>query len=62
MVVTVQLGNMKVHKTLSDNGSFVNILYQNVLKRMGVKVHDLKPLSAALYGFTGDNIQPIGFI
>lgn len=62
LVITVQLKNMKVCRTLVDNESSGNILYQCALERRGLKVHDLKPISTALYGFTGDNIQPLGSI
>lgn len=53
---------MKVHKTLVNNESFMNILYQSALEMIGLKAHDLKPSSSALYGFTGDSIQALGSI
>lgn len=59
-VVIVLLGNMKVHRTLVDNGSSINILYQSALEKMGLKICDLKPSNKTLYGFTGDSMQPLG--
>ena len=38
LVVTVQIGNMLVHRTLIDNGSSMDILYLSALEKMGLGV------------------------
>ena len=47
---------------LLDSGSAVNILYWNAYQKIGLKWADLHPMTAPLYGFTGDSVIPEGTI
>ena len=60
-VIKVQIGNMKVHRTLLNDGSSVDILYLNALGRMGFDVKNIHPTIMWLYG-TRDSIRPLGTI
>ena len=53
---------MKVHRTLVDNGSLVDILYLNALKKMGSDEKYLRPIKTMFFGFTSDSIDPLGTI
>lgn len=59
VVVVVQIVNMKVHKTLIDNESSVDILYLNALRMMGLDVKNLHSTTTSLYGFIGDSVKPL---
>ena len=62
LVIKAMIANNNVHRMLVDNGSSMDILYLQVLERMGLKVSDLKPPPNPVYGFTGDSIVPLGVI
>ena len=53
---------MNVHRTLVENGSSVDILYLGAYKQMRLRLHKLTPTPTPLYGFTGDNLIPVGSI
>uniref|UniRef100_A0A803QDK1 Uncharacterized protein n=1 Tax=Cannabis sativa TaxID=3483 RepID=A0A803QDK1_CANSA len=62
LVIMIQIANTRVHQTLVDNGSSVDILYLATLKKMGPSLKDLKPCATPIYGFIRDSIQPLGTI
>ena len=62
LVVKAMIANNNVHHMLVDNGSTVDILYYHAIKRIGLKVSDLKPSPNPIYGFTGDFVIPLGVI
>lgn len=58
-----QIGTNKVKKIMVDNGSSVDILYQNAYLRMDLgdrKIGDAKDVP--LYGFTGNEVKVVGVI
>ena len=53
---------MNVHRTLVDDGSSVDILFLKAYEQMGIGLHELTPTPIPLYGFTGDDLIPVGSI
>ncbi|XP_022841985.1 uncharacterized protein LOC111365684 [Olea europaea var. sylvestris] len=43
LVVTMMVAGVKVHRTLVDNGSLVNILYSRTLRQLEISVRHLQP-------------------
>ena len=58
LVITAMIGNHLVHRCLIDDGSSVDILYQDVLKKMRISHPGLRMAASLLHGFTGDSIFP----
>ena len=61
-VVTGQIAIIKVHRTLVNNNSSIDILYLDALKKMRLNVKNLRPMKTLIFRFTGDNIDPLGMI
>lgn len=61
-VITVQIANRRVHRALIDNGSSVNVLYNETLEKIGLMVSDLRACATTLYGFSGEGIVSMGAI
>ena len=53
---------MNIHKTLVGNGSSVNILYLDALKKMGLDEKHLHPTENTMNKVPGDSVNPIGNI
>jgi hypothetical protein len=62
LVVTMTVAIHAIHQILVDNGSSANILYWPAFKQMGIDQDRVKPLSFALVGFGGEQVQPVGII
>ncbi|KAL0291762.1 UNVERIFIED_CONTAM: hypothetical protein Sradi_7014800 [Sesamum radiatum] len=62
MVIKMDIANFLVHKVLVDNGSWVDILFINVLRKMEIEVASLQPLSTPLVGFGDSEVIPLGTI
>lgn len=62
LVITIPVSRVKVHQTLVDNGSSVNILYSRTLSQLELSKHYLQPYSRKLQGFSGDPIEARGQI
>jgi metal-dependent hydrolase (beta-lactamase superfamily II) len=56
IVLSLKVNNHRVKRVLVDTGGSANILYLNVLKKMGYSVKNLKRVQTLLVGFTGDTL------
>ena len=62
LVIKAMIANNNVYTILVNNESFMDILYFQAFKRIGLKVSDLKPLTNPVYDFTRDSVVPLGVI
>ncbi|VFQ77938.1 unnamed protein product, partial [Cuscuta campestris] len=60
VVITIDIMDLLIHKTLVDTGSSVNIMYMDTYKALGLTRDELSPIKTPLTGFTGDSIEPEG--
>ncbi|VFQ82811.1 unnamed protein product [Cuscuta campestris] len=62
LVITIDIMDLLIHKTLVDTGSSVNIMYMDTYKALGLTRDKLSPIRTPLIGFTGNSIEPEGVI
>ncbi|VFQ96674.1 unnamed protein product [Cuscuta campestris] len=62
LVITIDIMDLLIHKTLVDTGSSVNIMYMDTYKALGLTRDELSPIKTPLTGFTGDSIESEGVI
>ncbi|KAL0294618.1 UNVERIFIED_CONTAM: hypothetical protein Sradi_6877100 [Sesamum radiatum] len=62
MVIKLDITNFSVHKVLADNGSSADILFWDVIKRMGLESAQLDPVHTPLVGFGGSEVASMGTI
>ncbi|XP_027357444.1 uncharacterized protein LOC113866844 [Abrus precatorius] len=62
MVISVDILNCTVRKTLIDQGSSADILYRNTFKQLGIAEQELKEYHEPLVGFSGERVETKGCI
>ncbi|KAL0430663.1 UNVERIFIED_CONTAM: hypothetical protein Sradi_0692300 [Sesamum radiatum] len=62
MVIKLDIANFSVHKVLVDNGSSADIVFWDVIKRMGLENAQLNPVHTPLVGFGGSEVASMGTI
>ncbi|XP_011085656.1 uncharacterized protein LOC105167581 [Sesamum indicum] len=62
MVVKLDIANFTVHKVLIDSGSSADIIFKNVVDRMGLENARLEPVKTPLVGFGGSEVASLGTI
>ena len=62
MVITINLANCEIRKTLVDHGSSVDILYWRTFKNMGLDESEIIPLDKHIVGFSGERVDTKGYI
>ncbi|VFQ90188.1 unnamed protein product [Cuscuta campestris] len=62
LVITIDIMDLLIHKTLVDTGSSVSIMYMDTYKALGLTRDELLPIKTPLTGFTDDSIEPEGVI
>ncbi|XP_020201857.1 uncharacterized protein LOC109787716 [Cajanus cajan] len=62
MVISVEIHNCIVKKTLVDQGSSADILYWNIFKQLGISETELIPYDDPLVGFSGERVSTKGYI
>ncbi|XP_074559159.1 uncharacterized protein LOC141815103 [Curcuma longa] len=60
LVITATIANYDVSRVLVDTGSSVNIIFKKAFDQMHIDEDDLEPMATALYGFTGNEVRPLG--
>ncbi|XP_064995317.1 uncharacterized protein LOC135631507 [Musa acuminata AAA Group] len=62
LVVSARIANAHVRRIMVDTGSSADILYYDAFQKLGLSRDNMKPISSALTGFTGDSISPLGVV
>ncbi|XP_011090633.1 uncharacterized protein LOC105171273 [Sesamum indicum] len=62
MVIRMDIANFIVHKVLVDNESSADIIFKDVVKRMGLEHAKLEPVKTLLVGFGGSEVTSLGTI
>ncbi|XP_020234743.1 uncharacterized protein LOC109814671 [Cajanus cajan] len=62
MVISVEIHNCIVKKTLIDQGSSADIIYWNTFKLLGISEKELLPYDDPLVGFAGERVSTKGYI
>nr|KYP47653.1 Transposon Ty3-G Gag-Pol polyprotein [Cajanus cajan] len=62
MVISVEIHNCIVKKTLIDQGSSADIIYWNTFKQLGISEKELLPYDDPLVGFAGERVSTKGYI
>ena len=62
LVVSVQIANTIVHRTLVDSGSSANILFREAFDKLQIGEKHLRPVGYSVSGFTGSSVIPDGII
>nr|KYP40394.1 hypothetical protein KK1_038286 [Cajanus cajan] len=62
MVISVEIHNCIVKKTLINQGSSADILYWNTFKQLGIPEEELTSYNEPLVGFAGERVNTRGFI
>ncbi|KAL2248154.1 UNVERIFIED_CONTAM: Retrovirus-related Pol polyprotein from transposon [Sesamum indicum] len=62
MVVQLDIASFTVHKVLIDSGSSADIIFKNVIDKMGLENARLEPVRTPLVGFGGSEVTSLGTI
>ncbi|PKA59567.1 hypothetical protein AXF42_Ash018034 [Apostasia shenzhenica] len=62
IVVTTRVVDFDVRWVLLDSGSATDILFESAFLQMGLKEMNLLRTKTTLLGFSGERVQPLGFI
>ncbi|KAL2251354.1 UNVERIFIED_CONTAM: Retrovirus-related Pol polyprotein from transposon opus [Sesamum indicum] len=62
MVIRMDIANFTVHKVLIDNGSSADIIFKEVLNKMGLDNVRMEPASTTLVGFGGGEVASLGTV
>jgi len=62
MVITVEIAEYAVMKTLVDQGSSVDILFWDTFKRLHLREEDIVPFREQIIGFSGERVSTKGYI
>ncbi|XP_068483323.1 uncharacterized protein [Phaseolus vulgaris] len=62
MVITVEIAEYAVMKTLVDQGSSVDILFWDTFKRLHLREEDIVPFREQTIGFSGERVNTKGYI
>jgi len=62
MVITIDLANCEIRKTLVDQGNSVDVLYWRTFKKMELDESEIVPLDKQIIGFSGERVDTKGYI
>ncbi len=60
LVVTLRIGNFDIQRVLIDQGSFAEVMYQDLYLKLGLGEDELSSFTSPIYGFSGEPIVPLG--
>jgi hypothetical protein len=60
LVVMLRIGNFDVRRVLIDQGSFAEVMYHDLYKKLGLGEADLTSFASPVFGFSGESIIPKG--
>lgn len=60
LVVTLRIGNFNVKRVLIDQGSFAEVMYQDLYEKLGLGESDLTSFTSPVFDFLGESIAPQG--
>uniref|UniRef100_A0A2N9H2R1 Uncharacterized protein n=1 Tax=Fagus sylvatica TaxID=28930 RepID=A0A2N9H2R1_FAGSY len=60
LVITLRIGNYDVKRILVDQGSFAEVMYQELFEKLGLGKSDLSEYSSPIFGFSGESTIPMG--
>ena len=59
LVVTLRIGNYDVEIVLIDQGSFAEVMYQDLYVKLGLGEAELSSFASLIFGFSGKPIVPL---
>uniref|UniRef100_A0A2N9HQL3 Uncharacterized protein n=1 Tax=Fagus sylvatica TaxID=28930 RepID=A0A2N9HQL3_FAGSY len=62
LVVTLRIGNYDVQRVLIDQGSFAEVMYQDLYGKLGLGEAELTDFTTPIFGFSGEPVVPLGKI
>uniref|UniRef100_A0A2N9G0X2 RNA-directed DNA polymerase n=1 Tax=Fagus sylvatica TaxID=28930 RepID=A0A2N9G0X2_FAGSY len=62
LVVTLRIGNYDVQRVLIDQGSFAEVMYQDLYGKLGLGEAELTDFTTPIFGFSGEPVIPLGKI
>ncbi|XP_074574021.1 uncharacterized protein LOC141830496 [Curcuma longa] len=62
LVVHATIANYNIARVFVDTGSSVNIIFLKAFAQMQIDKADLAPMTTSLFGFTGNEVRPLGQI
>uniref|UniRef100_A0A2N9H9C9 Integrase catalytic domain-containing protein n=1 Tax=Fagus sylvatica TaxID=28930 RepID=A0A2N9H9C9_FAGSY len=60
LVITLRIGNYDVKRVLVDQGSFAEVMYQELYEKLGLGKSDLTEFGSPVFGFSGESVIPLG--
>ena len=60
LVITLQIGNYDVKRVLVDQGSFAEVMYQELYEKLGLGESDLTEFTSPVFGFLGESTVSLG--
>ncbi|KAL0462027.1 UNVERIFIED_CONTAM: hypothetical protein Slati_0090300 [Sesamum latifolium] len=62
MAIKMDNANFSMHEVLVDNGSSTDIIFMEVLRKMGLEDANLNPVQMPLVDFWGSEVTSLGTI
>jgi hypothetical protein len=60
LVITLRIGNYDVKRVLVDQGSFAEVMYQELYEKLGLGKSDISEFGSPVFGFSGESTIPLG--
>ncbi|XP_042423459.1 uncharacterized protein LOC122011092 [Zingiber officinale] len=60
LIIKAIISNSRVARVFVDTGSSVNILFRTAFEEMQIDAAELQQVATCLYGFTGNEVKPMG--